>query len=153
MFEKYSGDGNLSSYVQTQEIFKAVTAKYTAPDLIAQCSKVSNDNYAALREKLSLYGAQVINSDMRNSPSPIRHARDQREGDAGAAATGRREQAQDGALKIQNAALAQNKDVLELRRIEVQMTQAKAWNGVLPVNVHGSAPIPFINLTPAPAAR
>jgi prohibitin 2 len=34
VFEKYSHDGNLSSYVQTatQEIFKAVTARYTAPD-------------------------------------------------------------------------------------------------------------------------
>src|ERR1700760_316923 len=63
VYEKYSHDGNLSSYVQTatQEIFKAVTARYTAPDLIAQRSKVSNDIYAALREKLSLYGAQVIN--------------------------------------------------------------------------------------------
>ena len=62
--------------------------------------------------------------------------------------------AQADALKIQNAALAQNKDVLELRRrIEVAMTQAKAWNGVLPVNVYGSAPIPFINLTPPPAAK
>ena len=60
--------------------------------------------------------------------------------------------AQADALKIQNAALAQNKDVLELRRIEVAMTQAKAWNGVLPVNVYGSAPIPFINLTP-PAGK
>jgi regulator of protease activity HflC (stomatin/prohibitin superfamily) len=38
VFEKYSHDGNLSSYVQTatQEIFKAVTARYTAPDLIAK---------------------------------------------------------------------------------------------------------------------
>ena len=68
VFEKYSHDGNLSSYVQTatQEIFKAVTAKYTAPDLIAQRAKVSADIIAALRDKLSLYGAQVINIDMRN---------------------------------------------------------------------------------------
>src|SRR5689334_8241062 len=68
VYEKYSHDGNLSSYVQTatQEIFKAVTAKYTAPDLIAQRAKVSADINAALREKLSLYGAQVINIDMRN---------------------------------------------------------------------------------------
>jgi len=68
VYEKYSHDGNLSSYVQTvtQEVFKAVTAKYTAPDLIAQRQKVSSDIYAALREKLSLYGAQVINIDMRN---------------------------------------------------------------------------------------
>src|SRR3954471_10520189 len=45
VFEKYSHDGNLSSYVQTatQEIFKAVTAKYSAPDLIAQRAKVSSD--------------------------------------------------------------------------------------------------------------
>lgn len=45
VFEKYSHDGNLQSYVQTatQEIFKAVTAKYNAPDLIAQRAKVSND--------------------------------------------------------------------------------------------------------------
>src|ERR1700750_2490258 len=68
VYEKYSHDGNLASYVQTatQEIFKAVTAKYTAPDLIAQRAKVSSDINIALREKLALYGAQVINIDMRN---------------------------------------------------------------------------------------
>jgi prohibitin 2 len=192
VFEKYSHDGNLSSYVQTatQEIFKAVTARYTAPDLIAQRSKVSNDIYAALREKLSLYGAQVINIDMRNFAfsDSYMHAINEKvtqeqlrlgaenklktveaeqkqkvavaeaeasalraKADGEAYANLKVATAQADALKIQNAALAQNKDVLELRRIEVAMTQAKAWNGVLPVNVYGSAPIPFINLTPPPA--
>lgn len=68
VFEKYSHDGNLASYVQTatMEIFKAVTARYTAPDLIAKRAAVSSDISSALREKLSLYGAQVINIDMRN---------------------------------------------------------------------------------------
>ena len=68
VFEKYSHNGDLSSYVQTatHEIFKAVTAKYAAPDLISQRAKVSADIYTALREKLSIYGAQVINIDMRN---------------------------------------------------------------------------------------
>jgi prohibitin 2 len=68
VYEKYSHNGDLSNYVQTatHEIFKAVTAKYAAPDLIAQRAKVSSDIYAALREKLNLYGAQVINIDMRN---------------------------------------------------------------------------------------
>jgi regulator of protease activity HflC (stomatin/prohibitin superfamily) len=68
VFEKYSHDGNLQSYVQTatQEVFKAVTAKYTAPDLIAKRSAVSGDIAVGLRAKLSLYGAQVINIDMRN---------------------------------------------------------------------------------------
>jgi hypothetical protein len=67
VFEKYSHTGNLSSYVQTatHEIFKAVTAKYTAPDLIAQRAKVSADIYSALAEKLAIYGAQVSPSNKR----------------------------------------------------------------------------------------
>lgn len=68
VFEKYSHDGDLSSYVQTStaEVFKAVTARYSAPDLIAQRSKVSSDIKQLLSEKLAKYGAQVINIDMRN---------------------------------------------------------------------------------------
>lgn len=68
VYEKYSHDGNLASYVQTaaQEVFKAVTAGYTAPDLISQRAKVSNEISAALRGKLKIYGAQVINIDMTN---------------------------------------------------------------------------------------
>jgi prohibitin 2 len=68
VFEKYSHTGDLSSYVQTatQEVFKAVTARYTAPDLIAQRAKVSSDINASLGEKLAKYGAAVINIDMRN---------------------------------------------------------------------------------------
>jgi regulator of protease activity HflC (stomatin/prohibitin superfamily) len=57
--------------------------------------------------------------------------------------------AQADALKVQNAALAQNRDVLELRRIEVEKTKAEKWNGALPVNVYASAPIPFFNTTSA----
>lgn len=68
VFEKYSHDGNLQSYVQTatQEVFKAVTAKYTAPELIGKRATVSTEIVTALRAKLAIYGAQVINVDMRN---------------------------------------------------------------------------------------
>lgn len=68
VYEKYSHNGDLSSYVQTatHEIFKAVTAKYAAPDLIAKRALVSSDIYSALGAKLALYGANVINIDMRN---------------------------------------------------------------------------------------
>lgn len=48
-------------------------------------------------------------------------------------------------LKIQAQALSQNKEVLELRRIEVEQTKASRWDGVLPTSVYGSAPIPFLN--------
>ena len=67
VYEKYSHNGDLSSYVQTStaEVFKAVTARYTAPDLIAERSRVSADINTLLAEKLSKYGAQVINIDMR----------------------------------------------------------------------------------------
>src|SRR5437773_5797277 len=186
VFEKYSHDGNLSSYVQTatQEIFKAVTAKYSAPDLIAQRAKVSSDINAALREKLSLYGAQVINIDMRNfafsdsymhaindkvTQEQLRLAAEnklktveaeqkQKVAIAEAEASARKAQAdgeayanltiakaQAEALRVQNAALAQNKDVLELRRIEVEKTKAERWNGALPTSIYAGAPIPFLN--------
>ena len=47
---------------------------------------------------------------------------------------------------MQNAALSQNKDVLELRRIEVQLEQAKRWDGKLPEAIYAGAPIPFLNV-------
>jgi prohibitin 2 len=187
VFEKYSHDGNLSSYVQTatQEIFKAVTAKYTAPDLIAQRAKVSADINAALRDKLSLYGAQVINIDMRNfsfSDSYMRAINDKvtqeqlrlaaenklktveseqkqkvavaeaeanaqkarADGEAYSNLTIAKAQAE--ALRVQNAALTQSKDVLELRRIEVERVKADKWNGALPTAIYAGAPIPFLNV-------
>lgn len=188
VYEKYSHDGNLSSYVQTavQEVFKAVTAKYTAPDLIAQRSKVSSEINLALKDKLSLYGAQVINIDMRNfafSPEymaainqkvtqeqlrlgaenklkTVESEQKQKVAIAEAEANARKAtadgeayatlkvaQAQAEALKVQNAALAQNHDVLELRRIEVEQAKASKWDGKLPEAIYAGAPIPFLNLS------
>ena len=54
--------------------------------------------------------------------------------------------AQAEALRVQNAALAQNKDVLELRRIEVEKTKAERWNGALRSAMFAGAPIPFLNV-------
>lgn len=187
VYEKYSHNGDLSSYVQTatQETFKAVTAKYTAPDLISQRAKVSSDINTSLKNKLALYGAQVINIDMRNfsfSDSYMKAINDkvtqeqlrlaaenklktveseqkqkvaiaeaeasarkaQAEGEASANVTLAKAQAE--ALRIQNEALAKNKDVLELRRIEVEKTKAEKWDGALPQQIYAGAPIPFLNL-------
>jgi prohibitin 2 len=187
VFEKYSHNGDLSSYVQTatHEIFKAVTAKYTAPDLIAERAKVSTDIYAALADKLAIYGAQVINIDMRNfafqesymrainskvEQEQLRQAADNKlktveseqkqkvaiaEAEAAAVrATADGEAyarlkvatAEAESLKIQSAALAQSKDVLELRRITVEQTKADRWNGQLPSAIYAGAPIPFLNV-------
>ena len=187
VYEKYSHNGDLSSYVQTatQEVFKAVTAQYTAPDLIAKRAQVSTDINSALQTKLSKYGAQVINIDMRNfafqdsymkainskvEQEQLRLAAENKlktveaeqkqkiavaEAEASAARATADGQAyanlkvataQADALKVQNAALAQNRDVLELRRIEVEQTKAEKWDGKLPVNIYGSAPLPFLNV-------
>jgi regulator of protease activity HflC (stomatin/prohibitin superfamily) len=187
VFEKYSHDGNLASYVQTatQEIFKAVTARYTAVDLIGQRAKVSGDIGTALREKLSIYGAQVINIDMRNfafsdsymkainekvtqeqlrlgaenklktveseqkqkvaiAEAEAKAVKAKADGDAYANLTIAKAQAE--ALRVQNAALNQAKDVLELRRIEVEKIKAEKWNGALPTAIYAGAPIPFLQV-------
>lgn len=176
VFEKYSHDGDLSSYVQTatQEIFKAVTAKYTAPDLISQRSKVSSDINTALREKLSLYGAQVINIDMRNfafSPSYMQAINDkvtqeqlrlaaenklktveaeQKQkvaiAEAEAKATVATATAQAESIRVQSKALEQSKEILDLKRVEVEMEKAKKWDGKLPQNIYAGAPIPFLQV-------
>lgn len=187
VFEKYSHDGDLSSYVQTatQEIFKAVTARYTAVDLIARRQQVSADIRDALQQKLSIYGAQVINIDMRsfafsdsymkaindkvtqeqlrlaaeNKLKTVEAEQKQKVAIAEAEANARKAQAdgeayanlaiakaQAEAIRLQNAALAQNKDVLELRRIEVERVKADKWNGALPQAIYAGAPIPFLNV-------
>lgn len=187
VYEKYSHNGNLSSYVATatQEVFKAVTARYSAPDLIAQRAKVSSDISSALAQKLGMYGAQVINIDMRNFSfsesymkainekvtqeqlrlgaenklKTVEAEQKQKVAIAEAEANALRAQAdgeayanlkvataQAEALKVQSAALAQNKDILELRRIEVEKIKAEKWNGALPTSIYAGAPIPFLNV-------
>jgi regulator of protease activity HflC (stomatin/prohibitin superfamily) len=176
VFEKYSRNGDLSSYVQTatQEVFKAVTARYTAPDLISQRAQVSSDISEALKAKLSLYGANVIAVDMRNfsfsdtymaainqkvtqeqlrlvAENQLKTVEAEHKADGEAYANLKIATAQAESLKIQNAALSQNKDVLDLRRIEVEKVKAERWNGQLPQNVYAGAPIPYFDVNkPSP---
>lgn len=186
VYEQYSHDGDLSSYVQTaaQEVMKSVTARYTAPDLIAKRQQVSMDIMAGMRKKLGLYGAQVINIDMtnfsfgkdymaainqkvtqeqmrlvaENKLKTVEAEQKQKVAIAEASASAARAEAdgqayanlkiaeaQAKALKIQSDALAQSKDVLELRRIEVEKAKAERWDGKLPQNIYAGAPIPFLN--------
>lgn len=187
VYEKYSHDGDLSSYIDsaTHETFKAVTAKYTAPDLLNKRNEVSNAVKELLSLKLAVYGAQVINVDMTkfeydpkyqaaindkvNQDQLLQTAERQQKtvkaqqqqkveiaqaeadavkakADGEAYAALKVATAQADALKVQNAALNQNKDVLELRRIEVELEKAKRWDGKLPVNMYAGAPMPFLSV-------
>ncbi len=188
VYEKYSHNGDLSSYVNTatHEIFKAVTARYSAPELIAQRARVSADIYSALGDKLAVYGAHVINIDMRNFAFQDSYMKainskveqeqlrlgaenklktveaEQKQkvaiaeaeaqamratADGEAYATLKNATAEADALKVQSIAISQNPQVLELRRITVQQTQAEKWNGELPTSIYAGAPIPFLNLS------
>lgn len=185
VFEQYSKDGNLDAYIETAtlEVFKAVTAKYTAPDLISKRPLVSSDIREALGKKVAQYGAQVINIDMTNFAFSVEYmsainakvTQDQllqtaekkaltveaeqkqkvkiaeaeatalrASADGKAYAVTKQAEAEANALRIQNSALRENKDVLELRRIEVQMKQAEQWNGALPGAIYSGMPIPFM---------
>lgn len=187
VFEKYSRNGDLTSYMQTatSDALKAVTARYTATDLIAKRAQVAGDIKSTLQAKVSQFGAMVIGIDMRNfefgksymdainqkvTQEQLRQAAENKlktveaeqkqkvavaEAEATAAkATADGEayanlkiaQAQAEALRVQNAALSQNKDVLELRRIEVEATKAARWDGKLPQAIYAGAPVPFLKV-------
>jgi len=188
VFEQYSRDGNLDSYIATasMDTFKAVTAKYTAPNLISQRPQVAADILALLRVRVAQYGAQIINVDMTNfafNPAYMAAINEktnqdqllqaaekkvltvtaqQKEkvavaeaearavqaiADGQAYAVLKKAEAEANALRIQNTALSQSKDVLELRRIEVEMVKAGKWNGALPTSIYAGTPIPFFNPT------
>ncbi len=187
VFEQYSKDGNLDSYIMTaaMETFKAVTAKYTATELIAKRDKVSIDVTTALRSNVSIYGAQIIKIDMtsfnfskqymdainqKTTQEQLRMAAENKvltveaqqkekvavaeaearalraQADGQAYAVTKKAEAEANSLRIQNSALRESKEVLELRRIEVDMVKAGKWNGALPQNMYAGAPIPFMNI-------
>jgi regulator of protease activity HflC (stomatin/prohibitin superfamily) len=189
VYEKYSHDGDLSSYIQTatQETFKAVTAKYTAPDLIGKRALVSADINNALRAKVAIYGANIINIDMRNfsfsksymdainekvTQEQLRLGAENKlltveseqkqkvavaqadasavkaTADGNAYATLKNAQAQADATKLLGQSIVANPQVLELRRIEVDMAKAKGWDGKLPQTIMGgSGVVPFMDVS------
>lgn len=187
VFEKYSRDGNLDNYIMTaaQEVFKSVTAKYTATELISKRAMVSNEISDKLRSKVALYGAMILNIDMRNfdyskeymaainakateeqkrlaaenmvrtvqaqqqakvvtAEAEAAALRAQADGEAYAKVKAAEAEAQ--SLRTQNAALRESKEVLELRRIEVEQTKADRWNGALPTAIYAGAPVPFLDV-------
>lgn len=176
VYEKYTHTGDLSSYVSTavQEVFKAVTSRYTAPELISKRAEVSAAITAALQRKLDTYGARVVNIDMRNFSfsqtymNAINEKVTQEQlakaavnklatveaeqkqkvlvAEAEAKATLARAEAEAKSLQIKNDALARNKDVLELNRIEVERVKAERWDGKLPEHIYAGAPIPFLQV-------
>lgn len=68
----------------------------------------------------------------------------QAKGQAEAKLTNARAEAE--SLRIQNAALHESRDILELRRIEVSKLAAEKWNGVLPTTMLPNSTVPFVDV-------
>ena len=145
-----------------QEAVKAITAKFTAEELITRREAVRDDIKALLKEKLEPRGILVdefnivdfgfspsFNSAIeakvtaeqqalaaKNKLEQIKFEADQRIAEA----RGKSE-----AMRVESEALRTNPQILELRALE-------KWNGVLP-QVTGSGGVPFINIQQPNASR
>lgn len=141
------------------ESLKAVTAQYTAEDLISKRSEVSAKVKEVLTEKLSMYNMvldeinitefkfseefdraieqkQIAEQQALKSKLDLERIKIEKEQEI------TRAQAQAEALRLQK--LEVTPELIQLREIEAQLKAIEKWNGQLP-NVTGGA-TPFINV-------
>lgn len=143
------------------ESLKAVTAQYTAEDLISKRSEVSAKVKEVLAAKLSLYNMilddinitefkfseefdraieqkQIAEQQALKSKLDLERIKIEKEQEI------TRAQAQAEALRLQKQEVTQ--ELIALRQIEAQLKAIEKWDGKLP-NVTGGA-TPFINVQP-----
>lgn len=145
-----------------QEAVKAATAKYTAEELITKRAVVKDEMKLAMQEKLNGSGIllddfNIVNFDFStqfNAAIEAKVTAEQKAKEAQnklvqvqaeAQQTIEKSKAEAENIRLQSQA-ANNDKFIQLKQLEVQLEQARRWNGVLPVNVYGSAPIPFLQV-------
>lgn len=139
------------------ESFKAVTAQYTAEQLVTERSKVSGAIVTALQSKLTKYGVKVSDINVTNFHFDPQFAAAVRQKvvagqlrltaeqnlETSRVATQQKiveAEGQAKAIAIQAAAIQQQGGAEY-----VSLEAVKRWNGVLPTTYSGAA-IPFVNL-------
>lgn len=145
-----------------QEAVKAATANYTAEELITKRPAVTSDIKASLSKSLGEYdiaisGVSIVNFEFSGSFNAAIEAKVTAEQNA-LAAKNKLEQvqyeaqqrvataeAEAKAIRLASDA-ANNEKYIQLKQLEVQLKFAEKWNGQLPTNLYGSAPIPFLQL-------
>lgn len=146
-----------------QESIKAATAKYTAEELVTKREAVKSDIQGVLEERLKgmniiLHGVSITNFSFsgqfntaieakvraeqealtaKNQLEKVKYEAEQKIAQARAEAE---------SIRMQSQA-ADNEKYVQLKEIEVRMEMAKKWNGQLPTNLYGSAPIPLLDIT------
>lgn len=142
-----------------QEVVKAVTAKYTAVEVITQREKVRNEIKDLLKERLIGYNivvddfsivnfkfssqfAQAIEAKQTAEQLALKAQRDLERIKIEAEQKIAQAKAEAEALKIQKAEVTA--ELIKLREIEVQRMAVEKWNGVLPQVTSGA--VPFIGV-------
>lgn len=150
-----------------QEGIKAATAKYTAEELITKRAVVTDEilknvktgvdarakgdyimvtSIAITDFKFSESFNTSIEAKVKAEQDALKAKNDLARIDFEAQQKERTAVADAKVITLQSEA-ANNEKYVSLKRIEVQLEQAKRWNGVLPVNMYGSAPLPLLDLT------
>jgi regulator of protease activity HflC (stomatin/prohibitin superfamily) len=142
------------------EVVKAVTAKYTAEELITKRPAVSEAMRASLAERLSEYNVAVdafsivifsfskifteaIESKQTAEQLALKARRDldRIKIEAEQKITAARAEAE--SLRLQRANISL--DLIELRKVEANLRAIEKWNGILP-QVTGAGAVPFIGV-------
>ncbi len=143
-----------------QEVMKAVTAQYTAEELITKRPTVSEAMRAALAERLLAYNivvdtfsivsfsfskvfTEAIEAKQTAEQLALKSKRDLDRIKIEAEQTITAAKAEAEALRLQKANISL--DLIELRKIEANLKAIEKWNGILP-QVTGGGAIPFIGV-------
>ncbi|TFH41981.1 MAG: prohibitin family protein [ANME-2 cluster archaeon] len=143
-----------------QEVMKAVSARYTAEELITKRAAVSEAMRANLAERLlpnniavdavsivafsfSKVFTEAIESKQTAEQLALKAKRDLDRIKIEAEQTITAAKAEAEALRLQNANIST--DLIELRKIEANLKAIDKWNGILP-QVTGGGAIPFIGV-------
>jgi regulator of protease activity HflC (stomatin/prohibitin superfamily) len=141
-----------------QEVVKAVTARYTAVNLITKRDKVSDEIKSLLRERLLAYNIVVDNFaiiDFQFSAQFTKAIEDKQAAEQRALKAERdldrikieakqkiaAAKAEAESLRLQKQNIS--KDLIELRKIEATMKAIEKWNGVMPKVTAGT--LPFVD--------
>lgn len=145
-----------------QESVKAVTAKFTAEELIQRRTEVKQEVFEMLdiRLKENYLKVDAVSITDFNFSQEFNAAIEAKQQAEQLALKAKRDldrikteaeqkvaqaQAQAEALRLQKEQVTSQ--LIELRKIEAQMAAIEKWNGVLPQYV-GGGPMPFIDITP-----
>ncbi|MFT5590573.1 MAG: prohibitin 2 [Bradyrhizobium sp.] len=147
-----------------QEAVKAVTAKFTAEELISRRSEVRDNIVSALKERMTRHGLVVdefsivnfnfsrtfneaIEAKTTADQLKMKAERDLQRIDVEGRQKISRARAEADSLALQRAQVTP--ELLRLRENENQAKAIEKWDGKLPTMMSASVPLPFISATPA----